>query len=59
MADMMDFYGFKDTEEAQLKLDEVHRKNLLVLEVNPSYGAICSVLAESAVLLPRPFTNLF
>jgi hypothetical protein len=51
--DMMDFFGFKDEARARRELDEARGKNLIVLEINPSYGATCIILAESVELLPR------
>lgn len=51
--DIIDFYGFKEEANALTKLEELRRKNLVVLEINPSFGASCIVLAESVELLPR------
>jgi hypothetical protein len=51
--DIMTFFEFKDETNALKKLDEAHSKNLLVVEINPSYGANCIILAESVELLPR------
>jgi hypothetical protein len=51
--DIVGFYGFKEEAKALAKLEEVRRKNLVVLEINPSYGATCTILAESVELLPR------
>jgi hypothetical protein len=51
--DMGDFFGFEDEANAYKKLEEVRSKNLIVLEINPSYGASCIILAESVELLPR------
>jgi hypothetical protein len=51
--DMINFFGFKDEANADRKLQDVHAKNLIVLEINPSYGASCAILAESVGLVPR------
>lgn len=51
--EIIDFYGFKEEANALTKLEELRRKNLVVLEINPSFGASCIVLAESVELLPR------
>jgi hypothetical protein len=51
--DAMNFYEFKDEANAVRKLEEMHRQNLVVLEINPSYGASCIILAESVELRPR------
>ena len=50
--DMMNFFEFKDEANAHSKLEESRGKDLIVLEVNPSYGASCGILAESVELLP-------
>jgi hypothetical protein len=41
---------FIDEAKAVAKLEEA-RKHLVVLEINPSYGASCIILAESVELL--------
>jgi hypothetical protein len=51
--DIMNFFEFKDEVKALQRLEETRRKNLVVLEINPSYGASCIILAESVELLPR------
>ena len=51
--DMMNFFEFKDEANAHRKLQEAHARNLIVLEINPSYGASCAILAESVGLVPR------
>lgn len=51
--DIMDFFEFKEEAKALTKLEEVRRKDLIVLEINPSYGAGCIILAESAELVPH------
>ena len=51
--DMMNFFEFKDEANAHRKLEEARGKNLIVLEINPSYGASCTILAESVELLSR------
>jgi hypothetical protein len=52
--DIIDCYGFKEEANALTKLEELRRKNPVVLEINPSYGASCTILAESVELFPRP-----
>jgi hypothetical protein len=51
--DMMSVFDFEDEAWARKKLEEARGKNLVVLEINPSYGASCIILAESVELLPR------
>lgn len=51
--DIIDFYGFKEEAKALTKLEELRCKDLAVLEINPSYGASCIILAESVELLPH------
>jgi len=51
--DIVNLLGFKDEAKAQRKLEEVCHMNLIVLEINPSYGASCIILAESVELLSR------
>ncbi|MGD0681515.1 MAG: hypothetical protein ABR990_05645 [Terracidiphilus sp.] len=51
--DIVDVFEFKDEEKALKKLEDARRMNLIVLEINPSYGASCMILAEFAKLLPR------
>lgn len=48
--DIVELYGFADEVKATLALEEVHRNGLVVLEINPSYGASCQALASSVVL---------
>lgn len=38
---------------AEKLLDKALEQNLIVLEINPSYGASCILLAESVDLLHR------
>lgn len=54
LQDMMNFYDFRDEANAARKLEETRRGDLIVLEINPSYGAICNILGKSVELLPRP-----
>ncbi len=49
--DMVNFYDFKDEKRALTKLEESRQKRLVILEINPSYGATCIILAESVDLL--------
>ena len=51
--DIISFYDFKDEAKALLKLEDTRHKNLAVLEINPSYGATCIILAASIDLLSR------
>lgn len=51
---MIHFFDFNDEADAQRKLESAREKNLVVLEINPSYGASCTILAESVELLARP-----
>jgi len=51
--DIVKVFEFKDEARALRKLEEARRMNLIVLEINPSYGASCIILAESVELLPR------
>jgi len=50
LSDIVELYGFTDEDKAALKLEEAHREALVVLEINPSYGASCQLLATSVVL---------
>jgi len=54
LSDMVELYGFSDEAKAVLKLGETHREGLIVVEVNPSYGASCLILAASVNLMSRP-----
>ena len=51
--DIVTIYEFKDEDKARVKLEETVQKNLVLLEINPSYGVTCTVLAESIDLSPR------
>ncbi len=51
--DIVNVFEFEDVAKALRKLEEARCMNLVVLEINPSYGASCIILAESAMLLPR------
>lgn len=57
LQDMIDVYELpaddKGHEQAQKHLEKAQQRNLIVLEINPSYGATCLVLAESVELLRR------
>ena len=48
--DMVELFGFSNDEKALQKLEGVHRESLIVLEINPSYGASCLMLATSVTL---------
>jgi hypothetical protein len=51
--DIIESYGFEEEANALTKLEELRHRNLVVLEINPSYGATCAILAKSVELLPR------
>ena len=57
LQDMMNFYEFRDAANAIKKLEETRKKDLVILEINPSYGATCIILAASVELLPRHETT--
>jgi len=56
--DIMRAYGLAEgaaeRAQAQKLLDKALEQNLIVLEINPSYGATCILLAKSLELLHRP-----
>lgn len=43
--------GVTAVDEAQKLLDRARDRNLIILEISPSYGASCMILAESIELL--------
>ena len=45
--------GVTGQDQAQKLLAKALEQNLIVLEINPSYGASCILLAESVELLHR------
>ena len=51
--DMVDLFGFKDEAQAAKKLEESRQNGQLIIEVNPSYGAECFILAQSVDLVSR------
>jgi len=53
LQDIMYFYEFKDGAKAAKKLEELRETELVVLEVNPSYGAQCLILARSVDVSQR------
>jgi hypothetical protein len=57
LQDITDVYGLtaddKGRDQAQKFLEKAQQRNLIVLEINPSYGASCIILAESVDLLRR------
>lgn len=57
LQDMTDVYGLAvadgTQEQAQKLLDKARERGLSVLEINPSYGASCIILAESVDFLRR------
>jgi hypothetical protein len=58
LEDVVNLFEFKDESNARRKLEEVRRKSSITLEVNPSYGASCIILADSLELLPRPVSRM-
>jgi hypothetical protein len=55
--DMIEFFEFKDVLKAQKKLEEARQQNLLVLDITPSYGASCQILASSVGVASRESWN--
>ena len=57
LQDIRETYGLSveagGQEQAQKLLEKARERNLIVLEINPSSGATCIILAESISLLPR------
>jgi hypothetical protein len=57
LQDITESYGLSveinDQEQAQKLLEKARERGLTVLQINPSYGATCILLAESIDLLPR------
>ncbi len=57
LQDITESYGLsaevKGQEQAQKLLGKARERGLTVLQINPSYGATCIVLAESIYLLSR------
>lgn len=57
LQDIRESYGLSaeasDQEQAQKLLEKTRERRLTVLQINPSYGASCILLAESIDLLPR------
>ncbi|MGA2601169.1 MAG: hypothetical protein ABSH09_29735 [Bryobacteraceae bacterium] len=56
LQDVMDVYRYqavRDEQHAKNSLDKAQREELVLVSVNPSYGASCLVLAESVELLKR------
>jgi hypothetical protein len=51
--DVKQFFEFKDEAKSLEKLEHLRHGGLVVLEINPSYGAACSILAESVELGAR------
>ncbi len=50
-ADVQGLYNFKDESQAVRKLAELSQGAVLVLEINPSYGASGLILADSVELI--------
>jgi hypothetical protein len=57
LEDMTDVHalipGPRGEEQARKFLEQARERKLIIVEINPSYGATCRVLAESAELLSR------
>ena len=55
--DMIESYGLSEDaggeEQAKRLLLDAQKRSLVVLEINPSYGATCIILAESVDLKTR------
>lgn len=51
--DVLDLYGFADESKARSKFEQLRDDNLIVVEINPSYGASCLILAGAVELLSR------
>src|SRR5271168_3995358 len=47
LGDMIHLFDFNNEADAQRKLESARGSNLVALEINPSYGASCTILAES------------
>jgi hypothetical protein len=51
--DVFQLYGFTDEEKARAKFDSLRKRELVVVEVNSSYGAGCIIMAASVDLISR------
>jgi hypothetical protein len=51
--DVFQLYGFADKEKARAKFQSLREGKPIVVEVNPSYGAACLILAASVELISR------
>jgi hypothetical protein len=51
--DVLDLYGFTDESKARSKFEQLRGEKLIVVEINPSYGASCLILAGALELLSR------
>ena len=51
--DITELYGFEEEPKAEEKLAQVRLEQHLVLEVNPSYGAILLLIAKSLRIMSR------
>jgi hypothetical protein len=51
--DIVQLYGFTEEAKAELKLQKVKLDGLVVMEISPSYGASCLILAGSVALINR------
>jgi hypothetical protein len=51
--DVVDLYGFTDESKARSKFEQLRGEKLIVVEINPSYGASCLVLANSLDVVRR------
>ena len=51
--DVVESYGFTDASKARSKFEQLRDENLIVVRINPSYGASCLILAGSFALISR------
>lgn len=51
--DVLDIYEFTDENKARSKFEQMRGEKLIVVEINPSYGASCLILAGACELLSR------
>ena len=59
----MDVYGFAANADGQKlandKLERLRMENRVALEINPSYGCECFLIAQAVTLIPRSELNKF
>jgi hypothetical protein len=51
--DIFELFGFTDRDKARTKFESLRKAKPIVVEVNPSYGAECLILATSVELISR------